>query len=952
MDKKIIVYPPTVRFDRLAQAPRHMLQELSKRGFTCYFCDIAQVRGKSLRKISDNLFVCYDINALAEELKDREIIFYNTWPDRWNLKKLFKVSFSIFHYLDDFKEWDKNLDNACKDTDLILAVSDKLFKKLESKYRDKLYKFNNACDFPLFHQSIKKETNNKRPLIYYHGCLHINWVDIELIKKLLSSLPDFDFIFVGDNFNGSEKFKNCKIIEHKDITELPELLSSADCCIIPFLQNDISASSDPLKVYEFLSQGKPVISSPIPELLKYKVIDFAEGAEEFVSAIKKAMKTDTFEKKVERIRIAIENSWEKRIDYLLPLLEDRKKEENDLISIVLPVYNQDHYLPAAIEGVLNQTYRNIELIIVNDGSTDNTKEVIEEYRKKDHRIRVIHQENKKLPAALNAGFKIARGQYLTWTSSDNIQEPEQIKTLLDYLKKNLDKGMVYSDYRIIDDKGKFLYGSNFRTWNQSKEDTSVIKLPREVTINNFHNTDDNFIGASFLYRKEIAEKVGEYNEKFFGAEDLDYWLRIHQITEFGHVDKLLYRYRVHAMSLGSRYKEFKILETNNLVRNEDKKRRGKINVAIQLPHFGTGGMEQTTNNIICGLDKDKFNVTMIITDKSAGNVPPDIERNKIEVYVLNNNLKTLEGLIKEKKFSIVNFHHSLFGLDLYKKYRVKTLYTIHNIYSWVNPSPEYHKIDKFIAVSNSAKEYFSYRFNVSHDRILTIPNGLDTQNIQGNIIKRERFDLNSKDFIFINIANITKVKMQHLQILAMADLVKDFPRFKLLFVGSVLEPTYYKTLQDMIRKKNLSDHVKILLNKSRSEVASLLHAADCFLLPSIVEGWSNAMMEAMYCCKPLILSDVGAARDVIKNNDIGVIIKNPYGDIKNLTPEIYYKYCHGHHCDNLFDLKNAMVYIYNERKYFSSQAKIGMQKILNSYTVSHMVSNYERELENAKFTRV
>ncbi len=948
---KVIVYPPTVRYGRLTQTPQHVLQELSKRGIECYFCDADQCK-KPLKKVSDNLFVSYDIHSLAKQLGDREVIFYNTWPERHKLKELFNnVVFTIFHYLDDFKEWDKELYNACDSADIILYVADNLYKKLEDKYKEKLYKFNNACDFFLFHPAMQK-VNNKKPLIYYHGCLHKYWVDLELIKKVMKLLPEYNFLFVGGDDFGSKEFKNCTLIEHKDISELPGLLSKADCCIIPFLKNSISDSADPLKAYEFLAMGKPVVASNIPELEKFGVIDFAEGAEEFAHAIKEAIKTDTIEKKIKRIQVARENAWDKRIDYLFQITSryiiNTTEKEEDLVSIVLPVYNQGNFLHKAIEGALNQSYKNIELIIVNDGSTDNTKEVIEEWQKRDCRIKAIHQENKKLPGALNAGFKIAQGKYLTWTSADNIQLYKQIETLLDYLKRNPDKGMVFSDYQIICEKGHLLYNSNFRTWNQSKEDTSIIRLPDAVTVKNFHDTDDNFIGASFLYRKEIADKVGEYDERFFGAEDLDYWLRMHKITEFGHIKDILYKYRVHAGSLSANYKELGILDTNKIVRAKDrKKRNGKLNVAFQLPKFGTGGMEQTTNNIICGLNKNKFNVTLIITGKEAGNIPPDIKKNRIETYVLNNDLKALEDLIQKKNFDIVNPHHSLFGLDLYKKYRVKIIYTVHNIYSWVNPSPEYFKIDRFIAVSNSAKEYFTHRFKVSEDKIRTIPNGIDVINIQGKQIDRRKFNLSNDDYIFINVASITKVKMQHLQIDAMADLVKEFPQFKLLLAGSILEPIYYSDLKKKVKIKGLQDNVKFLENQTRQEVAGLLQMSDCFILPSIIEGWSNAVMEAMYYRKPMILSDVGSARDVIKNNDIGVIIKNPYGEVKDLTPEIHYQFCHGAPCNNLFDLKNAMIYIYNNREYFKRQAMLGRKKIEENYLLNHMVTNYEKEFLNA-----
>jgi glycosyltransferase involved in cell wall biosynthesis len=236
---------------------------------------------------------------------------------------------------------------------------------------------------------------------------------------------------------------------------------------------------------------------------------------------------------------------------------------------------------------------------------------------------------------------------------------------------------------------------------------------------------------------------------------------------------------------------------------------------------------------------------------------------------------------------------------------------------------------------------------VPEDRIRTIPNGIDIYNCQEKPFNRRHFDYDDTDYIFINVGSITKVKMQHLQIDAMSELVKDFPRLKLLCVGSVLEPVYYKDLRKRVKEKGLRNNVKFLENRTRKDVAGLLQMSNCFLLPSLIEGWSNAVMEAMYYCKPMILSDVGSARDVIQDSDIGLIVKNPYGDIKNLTPEIHYKYCHGHPCDNLADLKNAMIYMYDNREHFRRQGKYGRCKIKENYLSTHMCRNYEREFLNA-----
>ena len=109
------------------------------------------------------------------------------------------------------------------------------------------------------------------------------------------------------------------------------------------------------------------------------------------------------------------------------------------VSVVLPTYNQAEYLPRALEGVFAQTFRDYELIVVNDGSTDDTAQILDKFRHHYDFI-LIQQENQRLPRALNIGFGQARGSYLTWTSSDNVMLPNMLETLVDALNNHPNLG--------------------------------------------------------------------------------------------------------------------------------------------------------------------------------------------------------------------------------------------------------------------------------------------------------------------------------------------------------------------------------------------------------------------------------------------------------------------------------------------------------------------------------
>jgi len=202
------------------------------------------------------------------------------------------------------------------------------------------------------------------------------------------------------------------------------------------------------------------------------------------------------------------------------------------ISIVLPTYNQAKYLPEALASVFSQTYRDFELVVVNDGSTDETASILTEYRTRYDFI-LIEQQNQGLPKALNVGFRQAQGEYLTWTSSDNILLPDMLARLSTELDEYPEVGLVYADWYVIDEMGRIIAVARSRDYDR-------LLLLRT-----------NYINACFLYRRECQEKIGWYNTRFSGAEDWDYWLRISKYYTMRHVKQLLYKYRVHGNTLSA-----------------------------------------------------------------------------------------------------------------------------------------------------------------------------------------------------------------------------------------------------------------------------------------------------------------------------------------------------------------------------------------------------------------
>ncbi len=202
------------------------------------------------------------------------------------------------------------------------------------------------------------------------------------------------------------------------------------------------------------------------------------------------------------------------------------------ISIVLPCYNQAHFLPETLNSVFAQTYQDFELILVNDGSTDGTSEVVADYRER-HTFIVVEQANQGLPGALNAGFRRARGEYLTWTSADNILLPNMLEVLSTTLDRTPSVGLVYADRNLITHEGV---------------DLGRFDLPDYDPALLLHV---NLVHCCFLYRSECMARVGLYDPEFVYGEDWEYWIRISEHYSMKRVPVALYCYRLHEASMTS-----------------------------------------------------------------------------------------------------------------------------------------------------------------------------------------------------------------------------------------------------------------------------------------------------------------------------------------------------------------------------------------------------------------
>ncbi len=229
-----------------------------------------------------------------------------------------------------------------------------------------------------------------------------------------------------------------------------------------------------------------------------------------------------------------------------------------LVSIVLPVYNGEDYVRESLDSILAQTYQDFELIAVDDGSQDATPRILDDYARHDQRIQVIHQANQRLPSALNAGFRRTRGEFLTWTSSDNHMKPDFLARMADCLSRHPEWDAIFANIDIIGDDGQPLRNSDWYSGSQDPPGSEHIRMPADTsTLNIIAN---NTVGSAFMYRQRVDTLLGDYSPRRFGTEDYDYWMRVNALLTLKHVDfdEPVYEYRLHSTSLTARDKELGI----------------------------------------------------------------------------------------------------------------------------------------------------------------------------------------------------------------------------------------------------------------------------------------------------------------------------------------------------------------------------------------------------------
>lgn len=213
-----------------------------------------------------------------------------------------------------------------------------------------------------------------------------------------------------------------------------------------------------------------------------------------------------------------------------------------LVTILLPVYNAERYVAQSLESILRQTFTDFELLVINDGSTDRSEEIIKRF--KDSRIRFCSQINKGISATLNYGIALSKGKYIRRHDADDISTPNSLKEQIDFITTHSDVGMVASQQAFMTERGKIAY--NYRLPRASYFNEKSF---RYVTLDDFtYEAASPIIHGTVLYERSLVSKLGGYRSAFFTSEDNDLWTRIMEHKKIAILNSCSYHLRLHSAS--------------------------------------------------------------------------------------------------------------------------------------------------------------------------------------------------------------------------------------------------------------------------------------------------------------------------------------------------------------------------------------------------------------------
>lgn len=335
-----IVYPPTIDFEWLYQRPQQILREMAGLGYKVVFYnhDNYYKQNEPMMEIYPNFFLCRPEIALENLPIDNPIILWISYPPNVGYIGKYKERLVVFDAIDEpsgeFADWAKDLDRVASQSDIVFTTAKKLYDYHQDSHGN-VQMCQNGADYKHFSRAQGQFSSkppdmpdNQKPIIGYFGAV-APWIDWELVEYISEHNNDYDFVIIGPlygDFQDIVSRDNIYYLGRKSYAELPEYLQYFDVCIIPFQLTPMTEACNPIKMYEYLSSGKPIVTTDMPEVRNINGIYVGRTKEEFNQYIKEALEENDFVKKMNRMKIAKANSWASRAKVVDAKLKESLKQ--------------------------------------------------------------------------------------------------------------------------------------------------------------------------------------------------------------------------------------------------------------------------------------------------------------------------------------------------------------------------------------------------------------------------------------------------------------------------------------------------------------------------------------------------------------------------------------------------------------------------------------------------
>jgi GT2 family glycosyltransferase/glycosyltransferase involved in cell wall biosynthesis len=334
-------------------------------------------------------------------------------------------------------------------SDLVTATSRVLYEDLKTRNVQSLL-LPNAADFDHFSVFVGEAPvwleQLQKPVIGYYGAI-ADWFDTALVGRIARLRPQWSVVLVGSTYSADLRpltgLPNVHLPGEQPYEILPAYLHAFDACIIPFKKSPLTEATNPVKFYEYLCAGKPVVSVMLPELRPHEpqgLVYLADEAEDFVSQIERALAEDSPGRVRLRTQFAERNTWETRY----ARLHRAVRFGHPMASIIIPTHENLHLTRLCLDGILRSTsWPNYEIIVVDNASTDGTPAYLHDLAAHDPNLRCLFNErNEGFVRAVNQGLTAAAGDYLVLLNNDTIVTHGWLGTMIRHLEQHPDVGMV------------------------------------------------------------------------------------------------------------------------------------------------------------------------------------------------------------------------------------------------------------------------------------------------------------------------------------------------------------------------------------------------------------------------------------------------------------------------------------------------------------------------------